>query len=90
MNHSSMYDEELGQWIEVLTFDEICAAIRCRAQLTKDITDKYKTGYEKLKEEKWKDEELQKMKEEIEFYQRELNRGFSISKKEQAAIDEWR
>ena len=46
-------------------------------------------NYDILKEEKWRDEELQRMKRELDEAITDLNRGFEITKEEDVAIKEW-
>ena len=42
-----------------------------------------------LKDEHYKDEELQKMQKELDSLRRDLSRGFPISEEEQEKIREW-
>ena len=48
-----------------------------------------KEKIKKLEDEKWKDNELQNMKKTYDEMKANYYRGFSISKKEQNAINEW-
>lgn len=43
-----------------------------------------------LKEEKWKDEELQKMQSQLKAARSDMNRGFPITKDELEQINKWK
>lgn len=64
---------------------------RVSAQFTamEDILEARMKEIEHLKSEHYKDDELKKMSEELVDARADLNRGFGISEKEQAAIDKW-
>lgn len=56
---------------------------------TLEFTERIMAENQELKDEKWKDEELQKMKEQMDAAREEMYRGFPISEKESEAIKEW-
>lgn len=45
---------------------------------------------ERLKSEQYKDEELSKMREYVEKVDKDMNRGFPISEREEQRIKEWK
>lgn len=60
-----------------------------RMEYYKHIAEEADKEARKLQEENWKDEELQKMKEEVERIKRERERGFSITDDEWERIETW-
>lgn len=78
-----------GIYTNVYTTDEIIRAIKQRNEDNLQTINRLEEENEKLKEEIWKDEELQKMRQELEDMREEYYRGFPISKKEDESIKEW-
>lgn len=69
--------------------DEICEAIRVRVTHAEEREEEAIRAMEKMRDEKWKDNELQQMKAELEAAREDKYRGFPISKEENEAIHEW-
>lgn len=75
---------------EVYTTDEIIRAIRVRNKDNVDRINHLEEENKKLKDDKYKDEELQKMKSKLEEMKKDYYRGFPISESENKAIKEWK
>lgn len=78
-----------GEYTQVYDFNKCIKALQC---INKDNEERIRYLEEenkKLKEEYYKDEELQKMKAEVEKMQNDLWRGFPISEEEEKAIVSW-
>ena len=75
--------------IKVPPIDELCEALKTKFE-DKERRIKYlEEELEKLKDENWKDEELQDMKEKYDMICKDYYRGFPISNEEQEDIDAW-
>lgn len=83
----SMFYE--GSLLQVPTTDEILKALKCRNELNMDRINALEKENERLKSEAYKDEELLKMKKELDELKRNCQRGFPITEEEQKEIDKW-
>lgn len=79
-----------GEFTEVLDVDSVCNNIRALVERSELQAANATKAYKELKEEKWRDEELQRMKEKLDEKTKDLHRGFGISKEEDAAIQAWK
>ena len=84
------HNMKTGKMIHVYPIEECIEAIEQRYEDMKDSIERLQKENKKLKDEQYKDEELQKMKAKVESMQKSLNRGFSISEKEQEQINQWK
>ena len=78
-----------GEFMEVATVDEICNSIRERIESANRKADLAQEEMQKMKDEKWKDTELQEMKKQMEKAKADMYRGFSISESELEKIRAW-
>lgn len=79
-----------GQFIDIYDLDDCLKSIQYR---NKDNEDRIKYLVEenkKLKEDHYKDEEIQKMQQKLDKMQKAYYRGFPISEDEEKAIEEWK
>ena len=79
-----------GKFVEIATVDEICTSIRERIKSANHRADMAQEELQKIKDEKWKDTELQEMKTQMEEAKADMHRGFSISKSELEKIHTWK
>ena len=90
MKDTTYYTHYKGEYIKVPPVEECVKSILCRIESYEDTIKRLKEENRKLKDEVWKDEELQDMKEQFEKMKSDYNRGFNITEKEEIAIKEWR
>lgn len=74
----------------VYDLDDCLKAIKQRNDDNEDRITFLMEENKKLKDEHYKDDELQKMKSRLEGMQEEYYRGFPISAKEEEAIEAWK
>ena len=85
----SIGDPETGKWCTVYELDEALRAIKVRNMHDQDRIRYLENENKKLKEENYKDEELQAIKTQLEKMREDYHRGFPISEKEYSNIQEW-
>ena len=78
-----------GMNITVPPMDELCLALKDKFMRQEERIEYLKEEIKKLKDENWKDNELQSMKEQYDKMREDYYRGFPISKKEKEKIDAW-
>ena len=83
------YDLEKDEHITVYPFEECLMAIQTRYKNAEAAIEKLEKENKTLKDEHYKDKELQKLQKELDLLRRDLSRCFSISEKEQKEIREW-
>ena len=76
--------------ITVYDMDKCCAALKQRDADQISRIKYLEKENKKLKDEAYKDSELQRMKAELAEARNDLRRGFGISESEQKAIKEWK
>jgi hypothetical protein len=84
--YSKIYD---GEWVHVEDMDKCLKSIKVRYE---DDQKRIKFLEERLKDledEKWKDNELQKIKSQLDRMKEDYYRGFPITEDEQKKIQEW-
>ena len=79
-----------GEWIEVYDLDQCLKSIQVRNEINEKQIKRLIEENRKLKEEYSKDEEIQKMQEQLDEMKKDYWRGFPISEEEQNAIEEWK
>ena len=79
-----------GEYTQVYPLEKAVRAILCRNERNEDHIKRLQEENKKLKEERWKDDELQKMKAKLDQMTTDYYRGFPISENEWAAIKEWK
>lgn len=82
-------DPETGSWCTVYELDKALRAIKIRNMRDQDKIRYLESENKKLKEKIYKDEELAKMKTQLEAMQKDYYRGFPISEEDQKHIEEW-
>ena len=90
MKDTAYYTHYKGEYIEVIPVEECVKSILSRVESYKNTIKRLKEENRKLKDEVWKDEELQNMKEQLDKMKSDYNRGFNITEKEDIAIKEWK
>lgn len=80
---------EGGKLIEVPPVDEICDAIKMRVRRAEEREESAVKAMEEMREEKWKDNQLQQMQNELHALRQNYYRGFPISAHEQNDINDW-
>ena len=88
-NRYTSYNLEKDEHIVVHPFEECLMAIQRRYKDAEAAIEKLEKENKALKDEHYKDEELQKMQEELASLREDLSRGFPISEEEQEKIKEW-
>ena len=78
-----------GKHTHVIKTEDAVRAILCRHKNDLDRIDRLEEENKKLKDEVWKDEELQDMKTRLDKMQADYNRGFPIDEYEWEAIKKW-
>lgn len=82
------YDEH-GKFLSVPTMDKLCNILKTKFKEQERLNDDLRIQLKKLTDEKWKDSELQKMKEELKEVRADARRGFPISESEYKAAMDW-
>ena len=90
MGEYSTYDTETGEFTQVYELEKCLRAIRVRNSDNERHIKYLEEENKKLKENNYKDEELSKMKQQLDEMQKDYWRGFPISKDEENAIEEWK
>lgn len=90
MKDTTYYTHYKGEYIKVPPVEECVKSILSRVESYEDTIERLKEENKKLKDEVWKDEELQDMKEQLDKMKSDYHRGFNITEKEDAAIEEWK
>lgn len=80
---------EYGEFLTIPTMDKLCAMLKTKFQEQERDNDHLRSELKKLLDEKWKDTELQEMREELKEVQADARRGFSISESEYNAAMNW-
>lgn len=78
-----------GFFVSVPEMDQLCATLKDKFCRLSDTNEYLTEQLENLKKDTFKDEELSKMKAELEALKADYYRGFPISKKEKESIDKW-
>lgn len=79
-----------GEYTHVYDLDDCLRAIKCRNKDNEDTIEYLRKENKRLKEENYKDNELQKIKQQLERMKADYWRGFPITEKEEKAIEEWK
>lgn len=90
MKGTAYYTHYKGEFIEVPPIEKCVNSILSRIESYEDTIKRLKEENRKLKDEVWKDEELQNMKEQLDKMKSDYNRGFNITEEEDTAIKEWK
>lgn len=90
MKDTTYYTHYKGEFIKVLPIEECVKSILSSVESYEDTIKRLKEENRKLKDEVWKDEELQNMKEQLDKMKSNYNRGFNITEEEDTAIKEWK
>ena len=90
MGEYGTYDTETGEFTQVYELEKCLRAIRVRNSDNERHIKYLEEENKKLKENNYKDEELSKMKQQLDEMQKDYWRGFPISKDEENAIEEWK
>ncbi len=85
-----MYDMTSGKMIRVNDFYQSIDSIKWQYEADQNKIKILTEQNKKLRDEKYKDEELQKLTKELEECRKEVRRGFSISEDEEKSINEWK
>lgn len=83
------WDDETQEFTRVYELEDCLKAIRVRDQDNERQIARLIEENKLLKEECYRDEEIQKMQEEMAKITQDLHRGFPITEKENHAIIEW-
>ena len=79
-----------GEFVMVHDLEECLQSIRVRNERNEETIKRLSEANKKLKEEHYKDEEIQKMQQKLDQMSADYHRGFPISEKEKEAIDAWK
>lgn len=90
MKDTTYYTHYKGEYIQVFPVEECVKSILSRIESYEDTIERLREENKKLKDEVWKDEELQNMKERLDEMKANYRRGFNITEKEYADIREWK
>ena len=90
MKDTAYYTHYKGEYIEVLPVEKCVKSILSRIESYEDTIERLKEENRKLKDEVWRDEELQNMKEQLDKMKSNYHRGFNITEEEDATIKEWK
>jgi hypothetical protein len=71
------------------SIDEICDDLKETYNIQEERITTLEEELDKLRNEKWKDKQLQEMKKDYDEMQKAIWRGFPISEEEGKAINEW-
>ena len=90
MMDKRMYDMTSGKMIRVDDFYQSIDSIKWQYEADQNKIKILTEQNKKLRDEKYKDEELQKLTKKLEECRKEVRRGFSISEDEEKSINEWK
>lgn len=90
MMDKRIYDMTSGKMIRVNDFYQFIDSIKWQYEADQNKIKLLTEQNKKLRDEKYKDEELQKLTNELEECRKEVRRGFSISEDEEKSINEWK
>ena len=78
-----------GVFTDIKDIEDICQDLKALVEDLQDEKQYLQDKLDTISSEKWRDEELQKLKEERDRIRQDSYRGFPISEKEMKAIKEW-
>lgn len=78
-----------GKYVLIPPMDELCDILKTKFANQEELINSLREQIKSLKDENWKDEQLQKMKEEYNQMKVDYNRGFPITKEESCKVKEW-
>jgi hypothetical protein len=78
-----------GEYITVPPIDQLCLALKEKFIGQEEEIEHLKEEIKNLKDEHWKDNELQSMKKQYDEMKEDYYRGFPISKEEKERINAW-
>ena len=79
-----------GEWLHVPDLNDCLKAIKCRNDDNEKRIKYLEEENKRLKDEAYKDIELNNMKEQLDNMKKDYWRGFPISEQEQEAIEKWK
>lgn len=79
-----------GKFQTIYNKDNLISIISANIKERDAIIDRLENELATLKEEKWKDEELQRMKKNVEDMKHQMIQGFPLSDKTVNKIEEWK
>lgn len=78
-----------GEYITIPPIDELCLVLKDKFMRQEEKIEYLQKEIRKLKDEHWKDNELQSMKKQYNEMNENYQRGFPISKEESEKINAW-
>lgn len=78
-----------GKMKDIPSIDDLCLILQEKFNKMNKQINYWQEKYNELKNEKWKDKELQEMEKELNKVKADAARGFSISKEEYDAAIDW-
>lgn len=90
MSEYSTYDSESGEFTQVYDLEKCLRAIRVRNHDNENRIKYLEEENKKLKEDNYKDTELQNIKQQLEKMKKDYWRGFPISEYEENTIENWK
>lgn len=78
-----------GRSVTVPTLDKLLLVIKDKVMRLQEEVEYWKNQYQTVSDEKFKDEELTRMKKELEEAKSRMHRGFDVTEDEWKAIHEW-
>ena len=90
MKEFEYFTKRNGKYTKVPCMQDCINAISIRYNDALYEISRLEETNKKLRSEHYKDEELQKMKQEVKDIKEDYYRGFPISKEEKEAIDKWK
>ena len=80
---------ENGQYIHIPDIDTLCTALKCKFEDQLDKIEYLQDKVKEIKDEKYKDKEIARMKSECDTANANLRRGFPVSAEESKRITDW-
>ncbi len=90
MMEYTIWNSETQEITHVYELEDCIKAIRVRNKDNEDLIQSLEAKVKRLESEHYKDEEIQKMKSELEQMRKEMYAGFPITGDQQEAINAWR
>ena len=90
MKEFEYFTKKDEKFVKVPTIQDCIDGILIRHNDALDKISRLEETNKKLRSEHYKDEELQKMKQEVKDIKDDYYRGFPITKEEEEAIDKWK
>lgn len=86
----TVIDTETNKFIKIEDLDTVCDNLKAIYDEQQYTNDRLKERLKEITDEKWKDKQLQELKEQAEKYRHEAMIGFTMTDEDVAKVKEWK